>query len=43
MRVLIHSTHSYLENKTDLWLKDGDRIKLKIERLGELENTIKLQ
>ena len=31
-----------LANKTDLWLKDGDRIKLKIERLGELENTIVL-
>ena len=28
-------------NKTNIWLKNGDNIKLSIERLGTLENTIK--
>ena len=28
-------------NNTDIWLKDGDEIKLEIDRLGSLLNTIK--
>ena len=28
-------------NKTNIWLKNGDNIKLSIEKLGTLENTIK--
>ena len=31
-----------LTNKTDRWLKEGDKIKFIIEKLGELENTIVL-
>ena len=28
-------------NKTDIWLKDGDEIKLEVDRMGSLVNTIK--
>ena len=27
-------------NNTDIWLQDGDVVKLKIDRLGELENKV---
>ena len=29
-------------NDTDIWLKDGDEIKLEVDRMGSLINTIKL-
>ena len=28
-------------NNTDIWLQDGDEIKLEIDKLGSLVNTIK--
>ena len=29
-------------NNTDIWLKDGDEIKLEVDRMGSLVNTIKI-